>query len=211
MAKSRDPFFMALDRIRQRARGGGYVSGRPIVIVDEARYLGVSTTPVREALSWLCGEGLVERGPSGGFLATRLDAAAVRDRYGLRLICLLAGLDLTSGLPTQGRTPRRGEDAVADLRALFDELVGRAGNAALLDAYDRVEGQLLEFTPPERRLFEDVDREAEDVLAVAGRDDNGELRTVLRRYHQRRIEASAILALDLARDHELPGLEAGDP
>ncbi|WP_052516809.1 MULTISPECIES: GntR family transcriptional regulator [Brevundimonas] len=74
--------------MREAAETGGYAPGRPIVIIDEARRLGLSTTPVREALAWLCGEGVIERGPAGGFLARRLDAGAVRDRYGFRLACL---------------------------------------------------------------------------------------------------------------------------
>ena len=65
MAKSRDPFFKALDNIRERARAGGYAPGQSIVIVEEARRLDLSTTPVREALAWLCGEGLIERGRAG--------------------------------------------------------------------------------------------------------------------------------------------------
>ncbi|MDM8354286.1 GntR family transcriptional regulator [Brevundimonas diminuta] len=199
MAKSRDPFFLALDRIRDRAQTGGYPAGRPIVIVEEARRLGVSTTPVREALSWLCGEGLIERGPAGGFLAVRLDSGAVRARYGFRLVCLLAGLDLTAGLPTYGRTPQRDGEPVSELHALFDELVQRTGNAVLRRAYDRVTGQLRQFEEAERHAFGDADGEADRILALAAADRNGELRAALRDYHDRRGDAAAILSLGAAR------------
>ncbi|MEH6664495.1 MAG: GntR family transcriptional regulator [Brevundimonas sp.] len=199
MAKSRDPFFMALDRIREQAQTGGYAAGRPIVIIEEARRLGVSTTPVREALCWLCGEGLIERGPAGGFVAARLDAGAVRDRYVFRLACLLAGLDLTSGLPTRGRSPPRGGAAVDGLHALFDALVRRTGNAALVEAHGRVAGQLRQFREAERRVFADVDAEADRLLVMAAAERNGDLRAGLGAYHERRVEAAAILALDAAR------------
>lgn len=209
MAKSRDSFFMALDGIRDRAQAGGYAGGRPIVIVDEARRLGVSTTPVREALSWLCGEGLIERGPSGGFLAMRLDGGAVRDRYGFRLVCLLAGLDLTAGLPTYGRTPRRHGDPISELHALFDELVRRTGNGALRRAYERVRAQLRQLEDAERRMFEDAEAEADRLLNLATEDRNGELRAALRDYHDRRGDAAAILSLGAARF--LPESGSSDP
>ncbi|MEQ7154266.1 GntR family transcriptional regulator [Brevundimonas aurifodinae] len=211
MAKSRDPFFLALDRIRDRVQAGGYASGRPIVIVEEARGLGVSTTPVREALSWLCGEGLIERGPSGGFLAVQLDAGAVRDRYGFRLTCLLAGLDLTTGLPTYGRTPRRDGAPVLELHGLFDGLVRRTGNTALMDAYDRVGGQLLQLRDAERRLFADIDAEADRLLAAASANGNGDLREALRAYHDRRAGAAAILSLEVARQLTTGGAGADHP
>ena len=199
MAKSRDPFFKALDRIRERVHDGAYAPGGSIVIVDEARRLKVSTTPVREALSWLCGEGLVERGPAGGFLAARLDAGAVRDLYGFRLVCLLAGLDLTAGLPAYGRKPERDGHPVGELNRFFDSLVRRTGNAVLLDAYARVAGQIRQLQAAETRVFMDVSSEAGLLLDVASTEMNGDLRDALRRYHARRSEAAGLLSLGLAR------------
>ncbi|MDP3406303.1 MAG: GntR family transcriptional regulator [Brevundimonas sp.] len=211
MARSRDPFFQALARIRDRLQAGGYAAGGPIVIVEEARRLGVSTTPVREALSWLCGEGLVERGPSGGFLAAHLDAGAVRDRYGFRLICLSAALDLMAGLPTYGRTPDRGDAPVPELRRLFEGLVRRTGNAALMDAYLRVDGQLRQFRDAERRVFTDIEAEADRLLAHASAVRNGDLREALRVYHDRRAGAAAIVALDVARQQSDGGAGVDRP
>ena len=199
MAKSHDPFLLVLARIRERVQAGVHPAGRPIVIVEEARRLGVSTTPVREALACLCGEGLVERGPSGGFLAVHLDAGAVRDRYGFRLICLLAALDLTSGLPTYGRTPDRGEAPDRDLHDLFDGLVRRSGNAALGRAYDRVVGQLRRLDAAAIRIFPDAAVEADRLLALAAADRNGDLRDALGVYHARRAGSAAILALEAGR------------
>ncbi len=207
MAKSRDPFFKALDNIRERARAGGYAPGQSIVIVEEARRLDLSTTPVREALAWLCGEGLIERGPAGGFLAARLDAGAVRDRYDLRLAYLSAALDLTAGLPAYGRSPPRDGAAVTDLVDLFESLVRRTGNGALLDAYHRVDGQLTPFRSAERRIFADLDAEADDLLELAATRTNGDLREGLRAYHFRRGRSAALLSMDVAGH---PGGEGGE-
>lgn len=199
MAKSHDPFLLVLARIRDRVQAGAYAAGRPIVIVEEARRLRVSTTPVREALACLCGEGLVERGPSGGFVAVDQDAAAVRDRYGLRLICLLAAMDLTRGLPTFGRAPDRGAAPLEELRDLFDGLVRRSGNAALARAHDRVVGQLRRLDAAADRIFPDAADEADRLLTLAATDRNGDLRDALALYHARRAGAAAILALEASR------------
>ncbi len=210
MTRRQDSFFSALSQLRFNAQSGNYAPGRPVVIFEEARRLGVSTTPVREALSWLCGEGLIDRGPAGGFLAVRMDAGAIRDRYEFRLICLLAALDLTTGLPNLGRFPERGGDPVLDVAAFFDGLVQRAGNAMLLEAHERVGGQLLQLRAAEARVFLDIRAEAEALLALAGAEANGALRERLRRYHARRADTAAILAVDLSRHRsEISPRDAG--
>ena len=63
MIRKHDPFTLALDSLRARAEEGAFTPGAPVVIIDEARRLNLSTTPVREALGWLCGFGLIERAP----------------------------------------------------------------------------------------------------------------------------------------------------
>ncbi len=55
----------------------------PLVIEQVAAVLGVSRTPVREALSALIGSGLV-REVNGGFRVAPLDAAYVREVYAVR-------------------------------------------------------------------------------------------------------------------------------
>lgn len=80
MTRNHDPFDLTLASLRQQVVSGRCRPGEPIVIQAEAQRLGVSTTPVREALSWLCGEGLVERARSGGYFAPALTTAILRDR-----------------------------------------------------------------------------------------------------------------------------------
>lgn len=203
MAKSRDPFLKALVEIRGRALAGVYPPAQPIVIVEEARRLGLSTTPVREALSYLCGEGLVDRGPSGGFLASRLDSGAVRDRYEFRLACLLAALDLTTGLPAYGRLAR----SEGELQGLFESIVRRTGNTALLAAYHRVEGQLRQFQEAEAHVFPDVEAETERLLALASGEMQAAFREALRAHHHRRSRAAALLVMEIGRRN---GEDSGD-
>ena len=88
MARNRDPFASALRTLRERAIAGAFSPGKPIIILDEAQSLGLSTTPIREALAWLGGEGLIERAPAGGYAGLRLDPAGRAGRSRLRLHCL---------------------------------------------------------------------------------------------------------------------------
>ncbi|MBD3752747.1 MAG: hypothetical protein IE935_10040 [Micrococcales bacterium] len=51
MPRARDPFSLALANIRDRAMRGVYEPGGAIVIIEEARRLNLSTTPVRSCSS----------------------------------------------------------------------------------------------------------------------------------------------------------------
>ena len=204
MTRRRDPFMLALDNIRERARRGGYPAGSPVVIIDEARRLGLSTTPVREALAWLCGEGLIERGPLGGFLAPRLDATVVRDRFAFRLHCLAASLDIVADLQDGSLPTSLIVSQGLNLAERLDILVRSAGNQVLFDAFERIGNQLLPLTAAERRLFPDHEDEAGAVARLFEDGAVSDLRASLVGYHQRRMEAASLLILE----REAEGLRA---
>lgn len=203
MNRRHDPFTLALASLRARLETGVHVPGGPIVILDEARRLRLSTTPVREALGWLCGFGLVERGPTGGFLAPRLDPQTLRDRLAFRLHCLTAGLGPDGGLQIpDGFTPRT--EAGPDPDDLMAWLVRSTGNAALMEAYDRVASQLVLFQTAEQRLFDDHEAEAR-ALVGRFRDPNGQgLGPALAAYHRRRMAAAPLLIMEVESGR--PGL-----
>ena len=186
---------MALESLRSRAERGVFPPGRPVVIMDEARRLSLSTTPVREALVWLSGYGLVERSPTGGFLAPRLERAIVRDRFAFRLQCVIASL--TTAGDVHGHELGRGGGDVAELNLAGHMLcaVRRAGNAALIDAYVRVCRQLIQLEPAERSLFPDYQEEERSLAGLFAVGGEG-LADGLMRYHRRRIEAAPLLILE---------------
>lgn len=186
---------MALESLRARAEQGVYVPGAPVVIMDEARRLSLSTTPVREALVWLSGYGLIERSPMGGFLAPRLDPAIVRDRFGFRLQCVVGSL--TEGGLSQARDQGlNGSDQPGrDLDAAMLRAVRGTGNAALIDAHVRVCRQLVQLAPAEVRLFPDRAEEEAAVVRLFESSDDG-LPQALERYHRRRMEAAPLLILE---------------
>jgi DNA-binding GntR family transcriptional regulator len=64
---------------------GRYALGARLGEERLARDLGVSRTPVREALFRLHSEGLVDRHPDGGYCPTTPNLAAVRELYEVRI------------------------------------------------------------------------------------------------------------------------------
>lgn len=208
MARRRDPFMMALESLRARAEQGVYAPGCPVVITDEARRLNLSTTPVREALVWLSGFGLIERSPTGGFLAPRLDRAIVRDRFAFRLQCVAQSLASESA--DQRREQGAGGRAPGlDLADRMLLAVKRTGNAALVDAYQRVCSHLVQLASAERRLFRDFEEEARGLLSLFEQSRSGnELLAALAGYHHRRIEAAPLLILEAEAER---GASADDP
>lgn len=195
MTRRRDPFMQALESLRSRAEQGVYVPGTPIVIMDEARRLTLSTTPVREALVWLCGYGLVERSPMGGFLAPRLDPAIVRDRFAFRQQCVINSLTRSGHTPAREQGLNGADQASRGLDAAMLRSVRGTGNAALVDAYVRVCRQLIQLVPAEVRLFPDLAAEEAALVGLFESADDG-LPRALDRYHLRRIEAAPLLILE---------------
>ena len=204
MTRRRDPFIQALESLRTRAECGVFAPGRPVVIIDEARRLRLSTTPVREALAWLCGYGLIERAPTGGYVAPRLDAAVVRQRLGFRLHCL--SISLNGASQSHGRAQMQNgqeglEHCVADLML---RAVKGTGNDALVDAYQRVNSQLLQLAPAERRLFRDLDDEAAEIVRLFEAAPGHGLPEAIAAYHQRRIDAAPLLVLEAEAQRDPP-------
>lgn len=196
MTRRRDPFTTALDSLRTRAERGLFAPGRPVVIIDEARRLNLSTTPVREALAWLCGFGLIERAPAGGFVAPRLEPAILRDRLAFRLHCLSTAINGAS--QSHGVVPGdpNGAKPAQELADQMRRAVRGTGNATLIDAYERVCSQLRPVADAERVLFADLDLEATTLVGLFRKPACSGLREALSLYHQRRIEAAPLLIVE---------------
>ncbi|MFC5390788.1 GntR family transcriptional regulator [Brevundimonas bullata] len=194
MTRNRDPFHQALGSLRLRVEQGFYGAGQPVVIVEEARRLRLSTTPVREALAWLAGAGLVERAPLGGYVTLQLDPATVRDRLAFRLHCLRLSLDGTAGLPAASAPDEEGVRAM--LHRDLDRLVQSSGSDALLDAFRRVSSRLAQIRGAEEQVFADLDDEAAGISTLLAQADIQALEIALSRYHHRRMEAAALLVLE---------------
>jgi DNA-binding GntR family transcriptional regulator len=76
---------VAYDYIRKRILSGEYPSGHFLLTEAISVEIGVSRTPVREALHHLVADGLVTIRPRQGATVTRLDMKEFRELCGLRL------------------------------------------------------------------------------------------------------------------------------
>lgn len=190
MTRDHDPFTQALLSLRDRIVGGDYGAGHPVVIVEEARRLKVSVTPVREALSRLSGEGFVERAASGGYFALRLDAAILRDRFRFQLVCLRAALDHLASTVALPSTPRP-----TRVQATFDQIIDRSGSPTLAEAYRRVAALLGVISRGEGALIPDIEDEAEDIHRRYSDPERRGLVEALDQYHARRIALAADLLI----------------
>lgn len=189
MARNRDPFMSALRRLRARAVGAAFQPGRPIVILDEAQALRLSTTPVREALSWLGGEGLVERGAAGGYVGLRAEPSLVAARYRMRLRCLLAAVDETP--------PGVASLFTAPPRDVLDEIVAASSDPILAAVYRRMQDQLAPLVALEPSILGQDKADLEEIAAA--RSDAATLKDALIRHHRLRIDAAPLLAAALER------------
>jgi len=181
LGRDRDPFDRTLRALRQRLSQGGPLQGAALPVNGLAAELGVSPTPVREALSRLAGEGLVARNASGY-------AGAVHDRQTLAELYALAGV-LTEALITSPKTTTAdtGPDDPDSVDG-FDRALG-GGNRAIAAALSRVRAQLAPFEAADIALLGSQERQALTEAARQGAPA-ARLAAMARRYFRRRAKRS---------------------
>ena len=122
------------EAIRQRLRIGAWPMGFRLEAGRLAEDLGVSITPVRDALNRLVGEKLVDLVPGIGFHVPHLTERGVRELLDLNLVLLLGAIEV-GALPDGPVTIEPGADEhVALTEALFARIASLSGNIELLDA-----------------------------------------------------------------------------
>lgn len=75
---------IALMRLREMVLDGSLPAGGRLSEISLAKRIGISRTPIREALSRLEGEGLLERVSSGGYLVRIFTFEDVYDAIEIR-------------------------------------------------------------------------------------------------------------------------------
>lgn len=185
-AVSRDPYGDALGAVRRFADAGRFVPGEPIVVTELAAEVGLSATPVREALACLAGEGLIERQRGRGYFYPALTAADVIDLFELQLAFLHAALTLHPRGLASLRKAIAPLDPQDGAQALFGAIVAQSGNSALLTAHQRVSHRLGAVLRAERIEEDPTDDTVRRMIeaVIAGRI--GELLLQLEAYHEQR-------------------------
>ncbi|WP_309661714.1 GntR family transcriptional regulator [Sphingomonas sp.] len=194
--------------VRDRIVSGHFKGGQHLEEVALASDLGVSRTPLREALFGLEEEGLVISRPHRGFVVAPADRQAVRDLYpilgSLEALAVetsnRALRDDVSGLRLLNarlQTARPDRAAAAD-RAFHVALRRRCPNQRLLDMLDRHEALAHRLDGAIRRGMADVpgshDQHAIIVEAIAAGDFLGAAHAV--RDHWRSGEQTVLAWLE---------------
>jgi DNA-binding GntR family transcriptional regulator len=99
--------------IRSAIEAGQFEPGERLLEVDLAKLLGVSRTPVRDALRRLVSEGLLTIIPARGVIVTELDEVEVVELYSV--------LEVLEGTAAEFAANRASEDNIAQLGRILDE------------------------------------------------------------------------------------------
>jgi DNA-binding transcriptional MocR family regulator len=206
MAEPRpEAFQIALSGLRERLRDGSIAPGARITATDMADALRLSATPVREALSRLAGEGLVEERRGQGFFVRMLAAPDIADLYRLELAHLLIVQEphRADGRPAAAPGPDEaaaGADPVRRVERLFAAWIAETGSRTLVAAFRMIQVQLGPVRRLERQLLPDLDGEAAALEAMRVAAARADLLAALRQFHLRRIRLAERLASLLDRE-----------
>jgi GntR family transcriptional regulator of vanillate catabolism len=148
-----------VDSLREMILRGEIVGGQRLLEIPLSNQLGISRTPIREAMITLAEEGLLEYRPNRGYIVRTFDLSEIMDAYTVRetlegLACRLAAeKGLTRALRKELETcladgdrllaaGRLSEEAMEPWGRMNDTfhrlIVGASGNMALCDAWTRV-------------------------------------------------------------------------
>lgn len=192
-----EPFHVALSALRERLQSGALPPGARATAVDLADELGLSTTPVREALSRLTGEGVLEDRRGQGYFVRRLGAADIADLYRMSLALLLIALEprRLARMAPAGEAVEEDNglaDPVASVETLFRDWVAATGGRLLYTAFRVVQIQL---GPVRRVEGQMLDLSAEARTLLDPQLPRGERLSALRQFHAVRIREAARLAV----------------
>ncbi|MGH2887493.1 MAG: GntR family transcriptional regulator [Solirubrobacteraceae bacterium] len=147
------------EALRRRLMNGSFRSEEKLSLQELAVQLGVSRSPVHQALTRLVAEGMLDVRPRRGYFVAPLTVKIVEDAYDVRLALELLGAERTVGRLSPAELAELRERMEATLPHRGARLAGRtwhdanrgfhmfqidlAGNQPLSDAYSRLSVNLL--------------------------------------------------------------------
>ena len=192
--QSRDPYGRALGAVRQFAEAGRFVPGEPIVVTEVAAEVGLSATPVREALACLAGQGLIERRRGRGYFYPSLDAVEIIDLFELQLAYLYAALTLYPRGLAPLRKAALSLDPREGVQALFSAIITQSTNTALILAYQRVIDRLKTVLTIEREQETTDGALVKPLVEVIAEGRIPDLLALLEAHHEHRCARAPFLA-----------------
>jgi DNA-binding GntR family transcriptional regulator len=183
-----------LDAIKHAILTGELSPGQALVETELAERLGVSKTPVREALKTLAGTGLVRVLPYKGATVCEVDRELARAVYDMRLLLepvaaartTLAGVNLAAAQAALDAADHAADVAERSLanRAFHRVLYAGCGNPLLVQKLDELRDQTAlaasSAWAARPASWPQEAREHRDILAAAQAGDAGLVRALTR-------------------------------
>lgn len=171
-------------------------AGDPLVVQDIARASRLSATPVREALAWLAGHGLVERRMGRGYFVPDPSAAEVAQLYELHCRYLLWSLE-AAGSPGRLEPVPDALNVQERTAWLFRCIMMGCGDAAMAEAQGRAAARLRLFWRAEQEIcWPDPSGLARAEAAFFARQP-GQVRLFVADYHGERVGKAGQIAAAL--------------
>lgn len=195
-----EPFRQALVDLRRRLRDGALEPGARVTAKEVADQLKLSHTPVREALSRLAGEGLLEDRRGDGFFVPELSAADVAVLYRLseQFLLMCQGAARSPSPPSRSTPATEEQDPVRAVERLFLAWATESGSRVILDAYRTTMLQLAPVRRREVQLIDDLAQEAQSLQRLADPSQRPRRPTAIQDFHRRRVALAEPLAQLLA-------------
>lgn len=195
----------AYDRIRELLRAGEMPPGTRVSSLELSRRLGISRTPVREALSRLCSDGVVKEVPGFGVCVHVPDEREVRELYGMREVLECYVVREAAQHITEENIVRL-EELLLQWRALarhLQELNGSALDPKLQDRWIRIDEKfhdLLLHAADNKLLYKTVDDMRLTAQTLETRRTSPELQVTLssaaKTYRDHKLLVKALRARD---------------
>jgi DNA-binding FadR family transcriptional regulator len=197
------------ERIKARVLEHDFRPGQFLRVAQLAEELTVSATPIREALVRLASEGLLIEVHGRGYFVSRLTESDLRDLYRLVQLYLQTALATEPGSAAALRAAdwpggtlieaAGGEGVVEKTACFFSALVEHWANSEMSRSLDHINDRLTPVRRCERFVLPSVERELQEMQALAGERRWGELGERIGAYHQRRLASASSIIFQLER------------
>lgn len=178
------------DALRRRLVGGEWAPGHRLEAARLAEELGVSATPIRDALWRLTGERIVESMPGNGFRVPCLDGGDLRTIFAWHHRLMTVAIRWRGG-PFPPTDIPQGRDGIAERSTLlFGSIATTAHNSELSRAVSQAAARLVPYRQVELEVFPDVELELGTIERLVGGAPRTALLEAIGAYHARR-KASA--------------------
>lgn len=198
------------DRIKSLLLAHTLAPGQLLQIGTLAEELGVSTTPVREALTRLAAERLIVFAPKRGFFAKTASEDELRGLYTLNHTLLDSALrEWNAGVQTEEDTKAPSkifasmplsdnpEQLTRTVDDLFVRIATRSGIGELADIIRNFNDRLHHARMIESEIMEDAVEELSRLRQLYAENNKEQLQLALQNYHQQRRELVSSICKEL--------------